>query len=120
MGNPFVHVELMSTDVGKARDFYAELFDWELEDMRSAGMDYTLVKVGEGTGGGLMKNPIPNAPTMWVPYVLVDDLDAATAKAKSLGGTVMKPQTEVEGMGSFAIVSDPTGGLLGLWKTRAR
>jgi hypothetical protein len=83
-------------------------------------MDYTLVKVGEGTGGGLMRNPIPNAPTMWVPYVLVDDLDAATAKAKSLGGTVMKPQTEVEGMGSFAIVSDPTGGLLGLWKTRAR
>jgi predicted enzyme related to lactoylglutathione lyase len=40
MGNPFVHVELMSTDVGKARAFYGKLSDWELEDMDMAGMTY--------------------------------------------------------------------------------
>ena len=33
MGNPFVHVELMSTNVGKAKAFYGKLFDWKLEDM---------------------------------------------------------------------------------------
>lgn len=119
MGNPFVHVELMSTDVGKAKAFYGKLFDWKLEDMQSAGMDYTVIRVGEGTGGGLMQTPIPNAPTMWMPYVLVDDLQAATERAKSLGGKVMKEQTEVPGMGSFTIISDPTGGMLGLWKTQA-
>ena len=30
MGNPFVHVELMSTDVGKAKAFYGKLFDGSL------------------------------------------------------------------------------------------
>ena len=29
MGNPFVHVELMSTDVGKAKAFYGKLFEAE-------------------------------------------------------------------------------------------
>ena len=32
MGNPFVHVELMSTDVDKAKSLYGKLFDWHLED----------------------------------------------------------------------------------------
>ena len=118
MGNSFVHVELMSTDTGKAKAFYGKLFDWKLEEMPSPEMEYTLIKVGEGTGGGLMKNPIPGAPSMWVPYVLVADLKAATAKAKSLGGTLMKDVTEVPGMGSFTIITDPAGAMLGLWQAK--
>jgi hypothetical protein len=39
MGNPFVHVELMSTDVGKAKSFYGKLFDWKLEDMPTGEID---------------------------------------------------------------------------------
>ena len=116
MGNPFVHVELMSTDVGKAKAFYDKLFDWKLEDMDIGDMTYTMIKVGEGTGGGLMKNPMPNAGSMWVAYVNVDDLKAATAKAKSLGATVIKDQAEVNGRGSFSIITDPTGAMLGLWQ----
>jgi predicted enzyme related to lactoylglutathione lyase len=118
MGNPFVHVELMSTDVSKAKSFYGKLFDWKLEDMPTGEIDYTMIKVGEGTGGGLMKNPIPDGPSMWVPYVLVDDVQAATAKAKSLGATVMKDATEVAGAGTFTIVSDPAGAMLGLWESK--
>jgi predicted enzyme related to lactoylglutathione lyase len=118
MANPFVHVELMSTDVGKAKSFYGKLFDWTLEDMPMETMTYTIIKVGEGTGGGLMKNPIPDSPSLWVAYVLVDDVRAATDKAKSLGGTVMKDVTEIAGMGSFSIVTDPTGAMLGLWETK--
>ena len=118
MANPFVHVELNTTDVAKAKKFYSQLFDWELEDMAMGPSEtYTIIKVGEGTGGGLMKNPIPGAASMWVPYVLIDDLKAATAKAKSLGGTIMKEETEVQGMGSFTIVTDPAGGMIGLWET---
>src|SRR5215470_13008682 len=105
MGNPFVHVELMSTDAAKAKAFYGKLLDWQLEDVPMPDMTYTMIKVGEGTGGGLLKNPIPGAPTMWVPYVLVDNLTAAKEKAKSLGGTVMKDETEVMNMGSFVIIS---------------
>jgi predicted enzyme related to lactoylglutathione lyase len=47
----------MSTDVGKAEAFYGKLFDWELEDMGMGDMTYTMGRVGEGTGGGLMKTP---------------------------------------------------------------
>jgi predicted enzyme related to lactoylglutathione lyase len=118
MGNPFVHVELMSTDVGKAKAFYGKLFDWKLEDVAMGDMTYTMIKVGEGTGGGLMKNPMPGADSMWVAYVNVDDLKAATAKAKSLGATVLKDQVEVKCAGSFSIITDPTGAMLGLWQPK--
>jgi predicted enzyme related to lactoylglutathione lyase len=120
MGNPFVHVELMSTDVGKAKAFYGQLFDWKLEDMDMdmGEMTYTMKKVGEGTGGRLMKNPMPNASSMWVAYVNVDDRKAATAKVKSLGATVIKDQVEVKGGGSFSIITDPTGATLGMWQPK--
>jgi hypothetical protein len=81
-------------------------------------MTYTMIKVGEGTGGGLMKNPMPDAGSTWVVYVNVDDLKAATAKAKSLGATVIKDQVAVEGAGSFSIITDPTGAMLGLWQPK--
>jgi predicted enzyme related to lactoylglutathione lyase len=78
-----------------------------------------MIKVGEGTGGGLMKNPIPGAPSFWLSYVLVDDINASTRKAKSLGATVMKDVTEVMGAGWLSIITDPTGAPLGLWKPKA-
>jgi predicted enzyme related to lactoylglutathione lyase len=116
MANPFVHVELNTTDVSKAKTFYGALFNWTLEDVPMAGGSYTIIKVGEGTGGGLMKHPVPGAPSAWLAYVLVDDIAAATKKAKSLGATVMKDVTEVMGMGSLSILIDPTGAALGLWQ----
>jgi hypothetical protein len=120
VSNPFCHVELNTTDVKKAKDFYTKLFDWKLEDVPAPTPDraYTMIKVGEGTGGGLMKNPIPGAPSFWLSYVLVDDIDASTKKAKSLGATVMKDVTEVMGAGWLSIISDPTGAHLGLWKPK--
>jgi uncharacterized protein len=120
MGNPFVHVELMSTDAAKVKSFYGKLFDWDLEDMPGDAGAYTLISVGEGTGGGLMQNPIPGAPSLWMPYVLVDDLKSTTDKARSLGASVMKDATDVPGMGTFVIITDPAGGMVGLWKPMAR
>ena len=120
MANPFVHVELNTTDVAKAKSFFGKLFDWKLEDMPMEGGSYTIIQVGEGTGGGIMKHPMPGAPSFWLAYVLVDDIDAATKKVKALGGTVMKDKTEVPGMGWLAIIVDPTGAHLGLWKAMPR
>lgn len=118
MANPFVHVELMSTDVAKVKSFYGQLFDWQLEDMPFGDMTYTSIKVGEGTGGGLMKNPMPKAPSTWVPYVLVDKLEATASKATSLGAAIVKDITEVPGMGKFVILTDPAGGMVGLWESK--
>jgi len=114
MSNPFVHVELVTNDVAEAKKFYTSLFDWKLEDI--PGMDYTLIKVGEGTGGGMMKNPMPDSPSFWLAYVLVADAVAATEKAKSLGATICKEVTEIPGIGWFSVITDPTGATLALWQ----
>ncbi len=119
MANPFVHVELNSTDVNKAKAFYGKLFDWKLEDAPMPGGTYTMIGVGEGTGGGMMKQMIPGAPSSWLAYVGVDDIEAATKKAKSLGATVMKDVTEVPGFGWLSIIVDPTGAMFGLWKPKS-
>ena len=55
MANPFVHVEINTTDVGKAKTFYGKLFDWKLEDVPMGTETYTMIRVGDGIGGGLMK-----------------------------------------------------------------
>ena len=121
MANPFVHVELNSTDVPKAKTFYGKLFDWKLEDLpMGPDMTYTMIGVGEGTGGGMMKQLIPGASSSWLAYVIVDDVAASTQKAKSLGATVMKDKTEVPEMGWFTIIVDPTGAPLGLWQAKPR
>jgi uncharacterized protein len=120
VANPFVHVELATTDVGNAKTFYGELFDWKLEDVPMGNGTYTMIKVGEGTGGGLMKSPMPGAASIWLAYVLVDDVKTATAKARSLGATIMNEVTEVMGLGWHSIIVDPTGALLGLWQPKKR
>ncbi len=119
MANPFVHIELNTTDVGKAKEFYRTLFDWDLEDMPMGPSDtYTIIKVGEGTGGGMLKNPMPGVPSFWLAYVLVDDIGAATKKAASLGARIIKDSIEVPNMGWFSIIEDPTGAALALWKPK--
>jgi predicted enzyme related to lactoylglutathione lyase len=120
MANPFVHVELNTTDVAKAKAFYSKLFNWELEDVPMGDMTYTLIKVGEGTGGGMLTNPMPQAGSFWLAYVLVDDVGAETEKARGLGAKIVKEVTEVPNVGWFSILQDPTGAGLALWKPKPR
>ena len=121
MPSPFVHVELATTSVPKAKAFYKKLFAWKLTDlpMATPAGKYTMIDVGTGTGGGMMKQLIPGAGSAWMPYVLVKDIDAATKKAKKLRAKIMKEVTEVPGMGWLSIIEDPTGAMLGLWEPMA-
>jgi predicted enzyme related to lactoylglutathione lyase len=120
MANPFVHVELNTTDPDKAKAFYTKLFAWKLEDMPMPTGAYTMINVGEGTGGGMMKHPMPGQPSTWLAYVQVDDIKESTQKAKSLGAQVIKDVTEVMDAGWLSIIQDPTGAVLGLWKPKAK
>ena len=119
MANPFVHVELSTSDVAKAKSFYGSLFAWKLEDVDiPGGPAYTTIGVGDtGPGGGMMKHPVPGAPSVWLAYVYVDDIDASIKKARELGAKIAREKTEVPGFGSLAIIVDPTGAELGLWTT---
>src|SRR3989304_3916535 len=114
--NPFVHVELATNDLPRAKSFFKSLFDWRLEEI--PGMDYTMIEVGEGTGGGMMKNPVPGIPSYWLAFVLVDDVVAMTKKAKSLGASIAKDVTEVPDTGLFSVILDPTGAAIGLWQPK--
>ena len=118
MTNPFVHVELNTTDLNKAQSFYGKLFNWKTEETKVPDGKYTMIDVGEGTGGGMLTQKMPGAPSEWLPYVAVDDIEAATEKARKLGGQVMKDVTEIPEMGWYSIITDPTGAHLGLWKPK--
>ena len=91
MPNPFCHIELNTTNLPAAKTFYSKLFDWQLEE-------------------------VPGAPSAWLAYVMVDDVRASTAKAKSLGATVMKDVTDVMGHGQMSVLIDPTGAAIALWQ----
>ena len=114
MANPFIHSELNTTDLEKAKTFYGKLFDWKYEEIEGAdGLKYTAIGVGEtnghGTGGGMLKQMMPGAPSAWMPYVLVDDIQAATKKARSLGATILKDVTEVRRDGLAQHLQGPDG-----------
>jgi uncharacterized protein len=79
---------------------------------------YTMIKVGEGAGGGILKQ-IPGGPSGWL-AVEVEDMRAAANKARSLGGEVMKDVTDVSDMGRLSFIRDPTGAILGLWQSKSK
>jgi len=120
MGNPFVHIELAADDVGAAKQFYSSIFDWKLQDSdMGGGMIYTMLGVGKGTGGGMMKKHMAQQPTAWLPYVEVADVNATLAKARSAGAQVVVERTEIGGgMGAFGVIVDPQGAGLGLWEAK--
>ncbi len=117
MANPFVHIELSSTDPVKAKAFFKKVFDWKLEDMpMGPGMTYTMLGVGKGTGGGIQKTMEPGAPSAWLAYVEVDSVAATVAKAKKAGANVVVDYQIIPGMGAFGVFVDPTGAHLGVWE----
>jgi predicted enzyme related to lactoylglutathione lyase len=120
MAHPFVHVELHTSDLAKAKEFYSKLFGWKLQDvpMPGPGSTYTMIDVGGGTGGGMMTDPTPGAPPHWMAYVGVDDIHAATKKAKELGAKVLVDVMEVGEYGSMSVITDPTGATLAMWKAK--
>jgi uncharacterized protein len=121
MKNAFVHIELTTGDLDRAKEFYAQLFSWKLEDLdQGPGGTYTMIRPGKGPGGGMMRRPMPEAPTAWTVYVAVDDLGATIDKARSLGATIAVERHEVPGMGQFGVFVDPTGAMLAVWEAARR
>jgi predicted enzyme related to lactoylglutathione lyase len=118
MANPFVHVELHTRDLGKAKAFYSGLFGWELQDwpMPDGGGTYTMINVGEGTGGGMMAQERPDAMPYWLSYVGVDDVRAKTAQAKTLGATVLQDVIAVGDFGLMSVIRDPAGATIAMWQ----
>jgi hypothetical protein len=120
MANPFVHIELQTSDLAKAKDFYSRLFDWKLEDIPApeGEMPYTIINVGEGTGGGMFANPDPKVAPHWLAYVGVDDIEASTRKARELGATVLQDVMHIADYGRLSVIRDPTGAVIAMWQPK--
>lgn len=109
--------ELLTTDANAARAFYTKLLGWTVKekDMGPAGT-YTIF-VNNGTDVcGCMKHPAPNAPSAWMSYIAVDDVDASTKRAAQLGATVCVEPQDIPDLGRFSVLTDPTGGTIGLFQ----
>ena len=118
MANPFVHIELNTDDVSKAKKFYLRLFDWKLSTM---SLGYTGIDVGKGgAGGGMQKKPMPGAPSMWLPYVQVDDVKKTVAKARKLGAEILIDYMDIGDMGAIGVFTDPSGAAIGVWAKGAK
>ena len=119
MANPFVHMELNTPDLKKAQAFYGEMFGWKFNDMDMGPNGvYSTFSTDAMPGGGMYS--MAQAPTAWLAYVGVEDIDEATEKAKSLGAQVVREVTEVPGMGWLSILVDPTGAAIALWEAMPR
>lgn len=118
MANPFVHIELQTKDLERAKTFYESLFGWSYEELPAPppANTYTMVHTGSQPGGGLFANPDPKVPPHWLVYVGVDDIRAATDQARGLGATIAQDVMEVGEYGWLSVIIDPTGAALGLWQ----
>jgi predicted enzyme related to lactoylglutathione lyase len=116
MANPFAHIELTTTDLGKAKKFYKKLFDWKLTDTpMGPGSVYTMIAPGKGPGGGMQTQPMPEAPVTWLAYVEVDSVKKSLAKAEKNGAKVVLPSMDIGKNGTIGIFVDPAGAMLGVW-----
>lgn len=108
--------ELMTTDVKGAKAFYGELLGWGMQDMNSAGMDYTMAKLGDKEIAGMMAIPDKAAgmPPTWGGYVTVTDVDEMLTRVEKLGGKICVPAQDIPDIGRFAVIRDPQGAMLSL------
>lgn len=114
--------EVATRDVGAAKAFYEKLLGWSTEDTpMPGGMEgtYTMARVDGGDVAGLYAmegEHFEGVPPHWETYVWVDDVAATVAKAKDLSATILADAMEIPGVGTMAVLKDPTGAVINVFK----
>lgn len=116
MQGAFVHLELHSDEISAAKAFYARLFGWSYTDIPMGESVYTMIGTPREPGAGMQLRGMPDAPSMWLPYITVHDVRATVVKARDAGAEVIVEYMEAPGFGAGAILRDPTGATFGVWK----
>ena len=111
MAGKLVHFELPAQDSARAKEFYGSLFGWQFQSY--GDMDYHLTRTAEDQGGAVSGMQQGEHATI---YFDVDDIDAALAQVRELGGQAEDKQP-VPSMGWFAQCKDTEGTNFGLWQT---
>ncbi|MEY4269258.1 MAG: hypothetical protein RLZZ58_474 [Pseudomonadota bacterium] len=114
----YIWYELLTSDADAAGNFYGKVIGWTSMASGQPGMDYRFFSSGDGSdnrdgvGGYMAITPDMaehGARPAWVGYVGVDDVDACVAKLTGLGGSVLMPAMDIDGVGRMAMVADPQG-----------
>lgn len=110
----FCWFELHTRDPQRAERFYTGLFGWKVKHGGAGGpMEYSEWHVAgnDQPFGGMcrMQPSFGDAPPFWLGYLTVEDTDATVKKAKALGGIELSAPMDIDGVGRFAVLADPTG-----------
>ena len=112
--------EITGKDGPRLQQFYASLFEWQVQDAGD-GSGYGLVPAADkGIGGGIgaAQDGDPGHVSF---YVEVDDPAAFLRRAEQMGGRTVVPPTEIPQFGlTFAFFADPEGHVVGLSKGAVR
>ena len=112
---PVVHLELHTGDQAGAGEFYAALCGWPRERVEDRCGSYLALGLGGGLGGGIVECATRRA--VWLPYVEVPEIAAATAHAHDLGAAVLLDPREGPA-GWRSVVATPAGGEVALWQKK--
>ena len=115
MPNPVVHWEIATKDAKGLSEFYTNVFEWKVDFENP--MDYGLVETGGegGIGGGIFQAEEGAGPFVTL-YIQVDDLQAYLDKVETRGGKSVMPPTEIPGVVTLAVFTDPQGNRIGMVK----
>ncbi len=110
-----VHIEIPFTDLNQAKEFYENVFDWEVT-ITTGYDDYAFFKDAEdGIGGAFQKSdkPIEEGTIL---YISVDDIPKILTDIDAAGGKKIKDKTKIsDEHGYYGMFKDSCGNLMGLW-----
>src|SRR5215203_5615849 len=110
-------VDLSSGDAAGSREFYGNLFGWDVQvnpDPVYGG--YALARIAGKDAAGIGPKMDPNAPTAWNLYIGTDDIDTLAQRVTNAGGTVVMAPFDVGDQGRMAVFQDPTGAFISSWQ----
>ena len=114
--------DLMTEDLDAARRFYGGVLGWTFENYsaRPGRGRYAIARSGNVYVAGLV--PVSaradgQKTSRWLPYVSVDEVDRAVARAVDAGATVAAEAQEI-GFGRVAAIIDPEGAVIGLARSK--
>jgi uncharacterized protein len=113
--SPVVHLELRTANLPRACAFYTAMFGWRVERIRLGSSSYLTLGLGKTIEGGVVEQE--PAPSLWLPYVQVEDVRVATERARELGAGVALEAREGPA-GWRSVVSTPEGGQVALWQPK--
>ena len=113
MSSPFVWFHHNGNKPSETMSFLTSLLDFQASD-GPGGM--TMVAAGAGPFAALAsKADRFGDRDEWIPFVAVEDVDAATKRAVALGASMVREKSRGPA-GEFTVVRDPGGAALALWK----